>query len=49
MNDLQTSLLQRLIKVKGGDFKKFYESLTKLEKAEYKVILERILRKFGLK
>ena len=47
MNDLQTSLLQRLIKVKGGDFKKFYESLNKLERAEYKIILERLSEKFN--
>ena len=49
MDDLQKSLLKKLVGVEEKDFPKFYDSLTKLEKAEYKVILERILRKFGLK
>ena len=49
MDKKHTNLINRMMKVKGGDFPKFYESLTKLEKAEYKIILERLSEKFNTK
>ena len=33
---------EELFKIKGGDFPKWYASLTKLEKAEYSIILEQL-------
>ena len=35
-------LKEELLKMKGGDFPKWYASLTKLEKLEYKYILEQL-------
>lgn len=33
---------KELLKIKGGEFIGWYSSLTKLEKAEYKLMLEKI-------
>jgi hypothetical protein len=33
---------KELLKVKGGDFIEWYSSLTKLEKAEYQMMLEQL-------
>ena len=45
MRDLKVELL----KIKGGDFPKWYASLTKLEKVEYQMILEELSREFKFK
>ena len=39
-------LKEELLKIKGGEFPKWYASLTKLEKAEYGVILEKLSSEF---
>ena len=45
MRDLKEELMQ----IKGGDFPKWYASLSKLDKAEYQIILEELSREFKLK
>ena len=35
-------LKEELLKIKGGDFPKWYSSLTKLEKVEYHIALEQL-------
>ena len=45
MRDLE----KELMKIKGGDFPKWYASLTKLEKVEYQMILEKLSSKFRFK
>ena len=45
MRDLKEELLQ----IKGGDFPKWYASLTKLEKVEYGIIIEKLSREFKFK
>jgi len=42
MRDLKKELLQ----IKGGDFPKWYASLSKLEKVEYKLMLEEISKDY---
>ena len=42
MRDLKRELLE----IKGGDFPKWYASLTKLEKAEYFFIIEKLSEEF---
>ena len=42
-------LKEELLKIKGGDFPKWYTSLTKLEKVEYQMILEELSREFKFK
>jgi len=42
MRDLKEELMQ----IKGGDFPKWYASLTKLEKAEYFQALEQLEEEF---
>lgn len=42
-------LKEELLKIKGGDFPKWYASLSKLDKAEYQIILEELSREFKLK
>ena len=37
---------KELLKVKGGEFIEWYSSLTKLEKAEYRVMLEQLSEEF---
>ena len=37
---------KELLKVKGGDFIEWYSSLTRLEKAEYQIMLEQLSEKF---
>ena len=39
-------LKKELFEIKGGDFPKWYASLTKLEKVEYQAILEKLSREF---
>ena len=39
-------LKEELMKIKGGDFHKWYASLTKLEKVEYSIILEKLSSQF---
>ena len=45
MRDLKEELMQ----IKGGDFPKWYASLTKLEKAEYFQALEQLEEEFRSK
>ena len=45
MRDLEKELL----KIKGGEFPKWYASLTKLDKVEYQIILEELSREFRFK
>ncbi len=42
MRDLKKELLQ----IKGGDFPKWYASLSKLEKIEYGLMLEEISKNY---
>ena len=42
-------LKEELLSLKGGDFPKWYASLSKLDKAEYQIILEELSREFKLK
>jgi len=43
---MMRDLKEELLKIKGGEFPKWYASLTKLEKAEYGVILEKLSSEF---
>ena len=43
---MMRDLKEELMKIKGGDFPKWYASLTKLEKAEYGIILEKLSSEF---
>ena len=42
-------LKEELLKIKGGDFPKWYASLSKLDKVEYQIILEKLSREFKFK
>ena len=42
-------LKEELFEIKGGDFPKWYASLTKLEKVEYGIIIEKLSREFKFK
>ena len=42
-------LKEELLKIKGGDFPKWYASLTKLEKVEYQMIIEKLSSEFKFK
>ena len=42
-------LKEELLKIKRGDFPKWYASLTKLEKVEYGIIIEKLSREFKFK
>jgi len=42
MRDLKEELMQ----IKGGDFPKWYASLTKLERVEYSIALEQLSEEF---
>lgn len=39
-------LREELMEIKGGDFPKWYASLTKLEKVEYSIALEQLSKEF---
>ena len=39
-------LKEELLKIKGGDFPKWYASLTKLERVEYSQALEQLSKEF---
>ena len=39
-------LKEELMGIKGGDFPKWYASLTKLEKVEYSIALEQLSKEF---
>ena len=43
MRDIKKELLQ----MRGGDFPKWYASLSKLEKIEYKLMLEEISKNYS--
>jgi hypothetical protein len=40
------NLKEELKQIKGGDFPKWYASLTKLEKIEYSIALEQLSKEF---
>ena len=40
------NIKEQLMKIKGGDFPKWYASLTKLEKVEYSQALEQLSNEF---
>ena len=42
-------LKEELLSLKGRDFPKWYASLSKLDKAEYQIILEKLSREFKFK
>jgi hypothetical protein len=42
-------LKKELLKIKGGDFLEWYSSLSKLEKLEYKIMLEQLSEDFKKK
>ena len=42
-------LKEELLKIKGGEFPKWYSSLTKLEKVEYSIALEQLSKEFRAK
>ena len=46
---MMRDLKEELLKIKGGDFPKWYVSLTKLEKAEYFQALEQLEKEFRAK
>ena len=46
---MMRDLKEELLKIKGGDFPKWYASLTKLEKVEYQMIIEKLSREFKFK
>jgi len=39
-------LKEELLNIKGGDFPKWYASLTKLERVEYSIALEQLSKEF---
>jgi len=43
---MRRDIEKELFEIKGGDFPKWYSSLTKFEKAEYKLILEKLSEGF---
>ena len=43
---MMRDLKEELMKIKGGDFPKWYASLTKLEKVEYSIALEQLSKEF---
>ena len=43
------NIKEELMQIKGGDFPKWYASLSKLDKAEYQIILEELSREFRFK
>ena len=46
---MMRDLREELFKIKGGDFPTWYASLSKLEKVEYQMILEKLSSKFRFK
>ncbi len=46
---MSREIKKELLKIKGGDFLEWYSSLTKLEKAEYKLMLEKLDNELGKK
>ena len=40
------NIKEQLMEIKGGDFPKWYASLTKLEKVEYSIALEQLSKGF---
>jgi len=40
------NIKEQLMEIKGGDFPKWYASLTKLEKIEYSTALEQLSKEF---
>ena len=40
------NIKEELLQIKGGDFPKWYASLTKLEKAEYFLALEQLEKEY---
>jgi len=46
---MMRDLKRELFEIKGGEFPKWYASLSKLDKAEYQIILEELSREFKLK
>ena len=40
------NIKKQLLEIKGGDFPKWYASLTKLEKVEYSITLEQLSEEF---
>ena len=43
---MMRDLKKELLKIKGGDFPKWYSSLSKLEKIEYGVLLEEMSKNY---
>ena len=43
---MMRDLKEELLNIKGGDFPKWYASLTKLEKVEYSIALEQLSKEF---
>ena len=46
---MMRDLKRELFEIKGGEFPKWYASLSKLDKAEYQIILEELSREFRFK
>tara|TARA_Y100000004_G_scaffold86862_1_gene97357 strand:+ start:247 stop:390 length:144 start_codon:yes stop_codon:yes gene_type:complete len=46
---MMRDLKEELLSLKGRDFPKWYASLSKLDKAEYQIILEELSREFKFK
>jgi len=40
------NIKEQLMEIKGGDFPKWYASLTKLERVEYSIALEQLSKEF---
>jgi hypothetical protein len=43
---MMRDLKEELLNIKGGDFPKWYASLTKLERVEYSIALEQLSKEF---
>jgi hypothetical protein len=43
---MMRDLREELLNIRGGDFPKWYSSLTKLERVEYSIALEQLSKEF---
>jgi hypothetical protein len=43
---MRRNIEKELYKIKGGDFPEWYSSLTKFERLEYHLVLEKLSEKF---
>ena len=46
---MMRDLKRELFEIKGGEFPKWYASLTKLERVEYQMVIEKLSSEFKFK